>query len=287
MAERGENPWDYVLSILNGSTELEQNTYRAGLANARERWGILTFRQALLSKLARFELTLDQVQRIANPDERLASGINAAEDALVANPYILCESDLGTKNSSPVALETIDHGLRSEGRAALFLDDDEVAHDDRRRVRAVGVEILNEAGKVGDTVLEYSDFLRRIYGRFPEKRACRPDREIILAEAEFYQEILWTAFDSDSKLVARKHLRSLEHRIATMIKRRAKKVNAEAKPPIDWLSALKSEFGEPMLEREQLALNEKVTSLQILFSRRLSVLVGGAGYLLRTNLVRT
>ena len=277
MAERGENPWDYVLSILNGSTELEQDLYRSGLAKARERWGKLTFRQALLSKLARFELTLGQVQRIANPDQRLASGIDAAEDALVANPYILCESDLGNKHSNPVALETIDQGLRSEGHAALFPDDDEVAHDDRRRVRAVGVEILKEAGEAGDTVLEFSDFLNRIQERFPEKRACQPDREIVLAEAEFYQENLWTAFDSNTKLVALKHLRSLEHRTATMIKRRAKKINVKAEPPIDWLSALKGEFGEPKSKREQLALDEKATALQILFSRRLSILVGGAG----------
>ena len=277
MAERGENPWEYVLSILSGSTELEQNSYRIGLANARERWGVLTSRQALLSKLAQFELTPDQVQRIVNPDQRLESGIDAAENELVANPYILCESDLGTKNSKPVALETIDHGLRPEGNAALFLDDNEVTHDDRRRVRAVGVEILKEAGDGGDTVLEYSDFLRRIQGRFPEKRACQPDREIVLAEAEFYQEILWTSFDSSYKLVALKHLQSLELRTATMIKRRAKRVNPDTESPIDWLSALKVEFGEPKLEREHNALDEKVKTLQTLFSRRLSILAGGAG----------
>ena len=277
MAKKGENPWDYVLSILDGSTDLEQSPYKSGLAKARERWGMLKSRQALLSKLARFELTLDQVQRIASPDQRPASGIDAAEDALFANPYILCESDLGTKRSKPVALETIDHGLRPEGNAALFPDDDEVAYDDRRRVRAVGVGILKDAADGGDTVLEFSDFLRRILGRFSEKRACQPDREIVLAEADFYQEILWTAFDSDPKLVALRHLQSLEHRAATMIKRRAKRVNADAKPLIDWLSALKGEFGEPTSEREHLALDEKVTALRKLFSRRLSILTGRAG----------
>lgn len=277
MAERGENPWDYVLSILSGSTELEQNSYKSGLDKARERWRVLPSRQALLSKLAQFELTPDQVDRIVNPDQRLQSGIDAAEDALVANPYILCESDLGTKHSKPVALETIDHGLRPEGNATLFLDANEVTNDDRRRVRAVGVEILKEAGGDGDTVLEFSDFLRRILGRFPENRACQPDREIVLAEAEFYQEKLWTFFDSDSKLVALKHLQSLENHTATMIKRRARKANRAAEPPINWLSALKDEFGEPKLEREHLALDEKVEALQTLFSRRLSILAGGAG----------
>ena len=93
--------------------------YRVGLLRARERWGALKSGQSLLSALARFELTPAQVRRIANPDQRAASGIDATEDALVANPYILCESDLGALGSDPVALETIDHGLRPVGAAAL------------------------------------------------------------------------------------------------------------------------------------------------------------------------
>ena len=54
-------------------------------------------------------------------------------------------------------------------------------------------------------------------------------------------------------------------------------MNAGAEPPINWLSALKGEFGEPTSEREHLALDEKVTALRTLFSKRLSILTGGAG----------
>ena len=276
MARNGENPWDYVLSILDGRTEPDQS-YRDGLTKAREKWGNLKSRHALLSKLARLELTPEQIERIANQDQRKASGIDAEVATLVANPYILCEQDLGTARSEPVALETIDHGLRPEGDAALFPDDDEVTHDDRRRVRAMGVEVLKEAANSGDTVLEFSDFLRRIVERFPDQRACRPDREVVLAEAKFYQEVLWTDFNSGPKLVALKHLRSLEDHASEIIKRRAKKVNAEAEPPIDWLSALQDRFGEPKSEREHRALEEKVEGLKKLFLRRLSILTGSAG----------
>jgi len=277
MAKRGENPWEYVLSILNGKVEPDTASYKVGLLKARERWGLLKSRQTLLSKLARFELSPNQVQRIANPDLRAASGIDAKEDELVSNPYILAESDLGAVDSDPVALETVDHGLRSEGNAALFADDDEIAHDDKRRVRAVGVAVLQEAANSGDTVLTFSDFLDRIIKRFPDRRACRPDREIVLAEMDFYQRLLWTSLDSDPELVALKHLQSLEQTIASMIKRRAKKVNPKVDPPIDWLGALKRLFGEPKSDREKVALDEKQAALAILFSRRLSVLTGGAG----------
>ena len=277
IAKQAENPWDYVLSILNGRTEPNSGPYRAGLLKARERWGILKSRQALLSKLARFELTTAQVRRIANPDERAASGIDATEDALVVNPYIVSESDLGAVSSDPVALETVDHGLRPAGDAALFPDEDEVSHDDKRRVRAVGVAVLQESSNNGDTLLTLSDFLSRVSERFPDKRACKPDREVVLAEADFYQYSLWTAFDSDPQLVALKHLRSLEQGSASMLKRRAKKVNPAPDPRIDWLAGLKGEFGEPKSDRQRAALDEKVTALETLFARRLSILTGGAG----------
>lgn len=277
MTKRSKNPWEYVLSILEGKIDPSDDRYKAGLLKARERWNKLKSRQELLSKLARFELSPDQVHRIANSDKRTASGINATENELVVNPYILSESDLGTAESDAVALETIDHGLRPEGDAALFPDDDEVSHDDQRRTRAVGFAVLQEAADSGDTVLTFDDFLSRIFKRFPERRACQPDREIVLADAEFYQKILWMDLDSDPKLVALKHLQSLEARIASTVKRRANRVNSAADPPIDWLAALKRNFGDPKLKRDHAALDEKQKALETLFSRRLSVLTGGAG----------
>ncbi len=277
IAKQAENPWDYTLSILEGRSEPDAGPYRTGLLIARNRWSLLKSRRILLSKLARFELTPAQVRRIADRDQRAASGIDATEDALVVNPYIVSESDLGDSDSDPVALETIDHGLRPVGDAALFADDSEVSHDDKRRVRAVGVEVLQEASNDGDTLLTLSDLLSRVRERFPEKRACQPDREVVLAEADFYQHSLWTAFDSDPPLVALKRLRSLEKSSASMIRRRARKLNPAADPQIDWRGALKSEFGAPDTDRKRVALDDQSAALERLFTRRLSVLKGGAG----------
>lgn len=277
MARKGENPWEYTQSILDGEVDPEKGPYRDGLLKARERWQLVKTRQALLSKLARFELSPNQVERIANADRRSSSGIDATDDDLLSNPYILAETDLGAWNSAPIALETIDHGMMPEGNTALYTDGEKVAHDDRRRVRAFGVAVLQEAASNGDTVLTLSDLLNRIYNRFPERRACRPDREIVLAEKDFYQENLWMSVDSEPQLVALKHLQGLEQVIASMTKRRAKKKNPPAKPSIDWLGALKGLFGEPTSDRERSALEEKQAALGTMFSRRLSVLTGGAG----------
>ena len=136
---------------------------------------------------------------------------------------------------------------------------------------------LEEASNDGDTLLALPQFLDRIVKRFPEKRSCRPDREIFRADANFHEDVLWTAFDSEPELVALKRLQSLEQSTAATIRRRAKKVNPAPDPPINWLTALREHFGNPNSERERVALEEKVAALETLFSRRLSVLSGGAG----------
>jgi exodeoxyribonuclease V alpha subunit len=167
--------------------------------------------------------------------------------------------------------------MRPEGDAAKFPDDDEVAQDDRRRVRAVAQSVLREAADDGHTVLELPDLMDRIIGRFPDRRACRPDREIMAAERSFYEDVLWTTFEGDPQLVALKDLQDLEQNTASAIKRRVKKTNEPSTRPITWSSALRRNFGEPDTLRAKAALNEKEKALGILFERRLSVLTGGAG----------
>lgn len=277
MSQKGENPWDYTLSILNGKTKPVHTQYSKGLESAREKWNVLGDRHTLLSKLVRFELTQEQIRRISDPDLRLKSGINSSIAEIDANPYLICENDLGTSASEPVALETIDHGLRPESNAASFPKDEKLAHDDRRRVRAVGIEVLNEAAAEGDTLLEFSDFLKRIRDRFPVKRICEPDRDILSAERDFYQETLWMDLDSDPQFVALRRIHGLEEKVSETIKRRAKKTNPERAPAIDWILALENEFGKPGSDRARLAHQQQEVALQKLFSRRLCILTGGAG----------
>ena len=43
MARKSANPWDFVLSILDGTTEPDPSPYKSGLAKAGERWSYSTF----------------------------------------------------------------------------------------------------------------------------------------------------------------------------------------------------------------------------------------------------
>lgn len=277
LAKKNINPLDVVLDILEGRTEPEENNFKQGLLKARSRWTLLKGKHELLAKLTRFELSSTQVERIANADFRVRCGINATEKELVANPFIIAEADKGMADSEPVALETIDHGMRPEGAAGRFPDTDTVSQDDSRRVRAVAHAVLTESAASGDTVLSFEQLMEKVATRFPERRTCKPDREVVIAEREFYNQVLWTDFEGEPKLTALKWLYDMERGMAGLFKRRAGKENDLSQFQLDWKQALVDNFGLPKNEREGTALVEKARALEVLAKQRISVLTGGAG----------
>ena len=276
----GQDPWAAILDILEGRAQ-PPATYEDDFRQARLAWRAYSnkpVRRELLQTLVRFELTPEQVKRISDPDERLKAGIDASEEEIIANPYLISELDLGSEDSSMITLDSIDRGMMPDGDAALFIPPEKiVAQDDQRRVRATAFDVLKAAAEQGDTLLSLTDLLNRIRERFPSKRACRPDRDLFLADAEFYRERLWLQKDKSPQLAALQSLRSLEEMLAQQIKGRAPRRNPEPNPPIDWRKALETRFGKPKSEREAAALVEKEHALSTLFTQRISVLTGGAG----------
>lgn len=290
MAKKGDDPWAYVLAILEGRRAPEAGPYRDGLTAAAARWKQQPQRRALLAALTRFELSPHQVRHIANPDLRKQHGIEGVDDAeIVANPYVIAELDRGWSDWDDrkgehakvwldvpaVSLETIDHGMRPEGDAARFHADALIAHDDRRRVRAVGVEVLKRAADQGDTVLTFDDFLARVYTKFPARRACQPDRELVLAEGAFHSERVELRESEGARFASLRQLSTLEREVGTVLARWAPKTRPAAVR--DWQPALEKQFGVPDSERERAAFDEKRRALQTLLTRRVSVLTGGAG----------
>lgn len=277
---KNQNPWTYVQDLLEGRA-VPPAEYAADLAPVCLRWQALKRNPAridLLNRLVRFELTPEQVRRVCDPDDRPKAGIAADDEALIANPYLISELDLGSATSDPVTLDVVDHGMLPEGDAALFIPRNEIAaHDDSRRVRAIAVDVLKEAANAGDTLLTLFDLLDRIRARFPERRACKPDRDIFLAEADFHRQRLWLMLEETPNLAALQNLHDLEQLIADTLRRRVKRHNPDPNPPINWHQALVDRFGEPQTDRETAALNEKAAALNVLFRERVSVLTGSAG----------
>lgn len=276
MAKRGENPWEYVHGILSGKVPIPEGPHSQELKKAHAKWQKLPSRHELLSQLIKFELTPDQVVRVADPTQRAEAAIFATEKDLLANPYLICELDQGTDSSAPISLDTIDHGMIPSGDAALFVES-AIEADDQRRVRAVACEALAIAARKGDTVLPAADLFDRIRKRFSDKRECRVDMEIFQSDLKFYEACLWTALDTDPPLVSLKLIRDLEAFSADLMQQRAsKKVRKPAAEP-DWIAALTKRFGAPVSDRERSAFDEKQAALRTLFGQKLSILTGGAG----------
>ena len=282
--QKGDNAWAYVLAILEGRHQCEQPQYARALKQAGERWRAYKEpRRQLLSQLVRFELSPAQVERIANPDRRANGGISATDEQLVANPYLLSEMDQGDGASEVIALETIDRGMRPEGAAARFLDkDDPCVQDDPRRVRGVAVAVLQGAAEQGDTLLPFAETVNRITKRFPERRVCHPDRDLVLGQASFYQEALDFQVDGDPPTMALKGLAELEREVSRRLPRRTKATNTPPKTGWSWEHCCGRSSARrlaPMLppEVEDRARKEKAEALATLYEGRFSVLCGRAG----------
>lgn len=284
LLNKGENAWEYVLAILEGRRKCDQKQYIKALKQASERWTAYRKpRRNLLAQLVRFELSPAQVERVANPDKRAECGIGGTDDEIVANPYLLSEMDQGDGISDLVALETIDRGMRPEGAASRYVNKSDVcAQDDPRRVRGVAVAVLQGASQSGDTLLPFAETVNRVTKRFPERRACRPDRDLVLGQATFYQEALDFQVDSDPPTMALKWLSELEREVSNRLPRRTKAKNPPPKAGWSWERLLLDEFGKKSGSRlppevEARARKEKAEALAKLYEGRFSVLCGRAG----------
>jgi exodeoxyribonuclease V alpha subunit len=282
--KKGENAWEYLLAILEGRRKCDEKQYAKAMKQAAERWAAYSStRRDLLSLLVRFELTPKQVKRIADADERANAGIASTDTHLLENPYLICEMDQGGDDYDIVTLEIIDRGMRPEGDAAIFLSKSElIPQDDARRVRACSVAILKDAAAEGDTLMQFAEMLDRIRHRFPERRACRPDQELIVGQQSFYQEGLDFRADADPPTMALRILSELEKEVSERVNRRIKRKNTPPKSEWSWEKLLKQEFGEGKGSRltpeiEERARAEKAKALGILYEARFSVLAGRAG----------
>lgn len=278
LMRKQQNTLAHVEAILNGTKEPELD-YREGLLKARVRWQKLFTRQKLLATLSRFELTQKQVERIANPDSRIAARILSTDDELLTNPYLICEQDIGSAVSDLISLETIDHGTRPEGHAAIFPPTDEMLQDDPRRVRAIAIDILKLSSINGDSLLSMTELLDLIKKRFPESRQCRPDLLLIEADQDFFHQVLSGDLVGNNAWCALNELHSHEKYIAELIKRRATRTNKVDWESKTWQDRLYNHpnIGQPSTEREKQAIAEKLSALEVLFTQRISILTGGAG----------
>jgi ATP-dependent exoDNAse (exonuclease V) alpha subunit len=276
----GENIYDFVVSILEGkksAPEEYQNEFRKSCA----KWQTIPpEKRELLKVLSHFELSPEQIKRICDPTKRREAFIEASEREIIENPYIISELDDGDKDSPPVDFETIDRGMiPSEEVGKIKGEIESISNDDKRRVRALLVEILKEASQEGDTCLSIDEAIKRVRKRLPENRICEPDRDIIINNRSFFEERISFFPEENPKVIALKSLHRMELEVKKRLEVMVEKKYENAGESF-WEKLLCDEFKDIEILNEEIekrARKEKIKALDTLFRFRFSVLTGRAG----------
>lgn len=240
-------------------------------------------RFALLRLIARFAVSSEQASRMFDRDARAASGIEAKDADLLANPYLLYELDRGRIES--VGFSTVDRGMfPRDASARATLDADALPEPvqemaDDRRVRAACTDRLEQAALEGHTVLDEPGLRKRLAAMRLDP-PCDPGSDVFdLAVEEFAPVLVQTP-------LARNTGRGWQlARLASVKQCISEDVEARiAAGPIDiewdWRALIDAVIAEPFdpTDRdEDAARSEKADALRVLARSRVAALVGPAG----------
>ena len=293
VVESTEDPWPTVDSILRGDQSPPQRAYADDIQAVRDTWiNLPEERRNLLRLLSRFSLTTTQAKRWFDKVKRAkATDVIVSDADILLNPYRISEVDLGDWNDSPVSVGTIDRGLLPDTTIAakhpVPAPSTVGSPADSRRLRAVIVAVLREASINGDSLLSTSETLQRsaslnlahpciVTSDWPSTNRSALDGVVELVEV--------TDVDSGDKPISALQLTELnkrEVRLRTILSRRAGRPSTQVET--QWtqhlVKAIESAGGQfdSSNERHAQAIAEQALALDLLTSRRLSVLVGLAG----------
>ena len=292
---RGEQDyWRLLNNVMADSALLPEATARLLTPNLRKGWESLKAnRRALLNLLSRCTLSADQALRFYDSQSRNEASIEATEQEMLANPYLLFEQDRNAKND-PIAFDTIDRGAFPDDavRERFPVAEPSSVSDptDSRRVRALVVDLLQDAAAEGHTLLPQSWLIHRA-----RKRALQPpcplgDDVLAAMQATFAPIVIRKTTASDEIAFQTAELTKCGSIISREVHKRVRGRKHTAAH--NWAQLVDDSIEEPLpatgVERdiEIRARSEKAAALEVVFSCRLSVLIGAAGTG-KTTLIRT
>ncbi len=283
-AGREKEAKDILFSFLEGQTKSIPDI---SLSKERQKkilrqWKLREDEERGLLKdiLPRFDLNLDQIQRIVSPD-RQAFGIESFLRDITENPYILSEQFIGDSPDDVITFNKIDHGMFPSPE----LGGEPLADtDDWRRLRALCVERLKRedrhtflpAGRVIHDVNHKLSFL-------PEwKRHQFKERYLEVDEEELSGALTFREKDG-KRYIYLKGVFNAERDIEEIIRTLANRPDITFKSPVtkkhwhDYLYNSKSLLAEQNPQQYEEAIKGQVKVCQKIFSRPICVLSGAAG----------
>ncbi|WP_217817812.1 AAA family ATPase [Clostridium tyrobutyricum] len=281
-----EDPWNYLNEVfINPGKYLSDElcTYITG--TLQELWKLMpSKRKKFLKLLSRFAINTDQVNMFIDSSNRLKYKIDCSDNEIVSNPYRIFELSIETE--FPIGIGVIDRGIFPlNAIAAKFpLNRPSKLEDgnDKRRIRALIVEVLEKAGREGHTLLPIDDVRRRLEKLSLSPQCVINEDFLRVAESYFENEINIIDLKSGVKAYQLKKFYRMESLIRNIIEQRIKSKKYSINS--DWNKIMDKTFG--MLENiknqkqkdyEMKARKEKIKALKIISENKVSALVGPAG----------
>lgn len=277
-----QDPWDYVEMLFQGDTSFVSSSLKIHVSDThKETWkNYSNEEKEFLQLLSRMNVNNDQVNKVINTKEK-------KQIEYLKNPYLLYEET--RLDLVHFSVSTIDKALFADAkileRFPLPEYTDVSTALDKRRIRALTTQILEEEAKNGNTLLTDTQLVTKLDEK-PVQPLCNPSIRNLLAIEEFLQaEVTRHVLDEEEELYYFKLQRfdAIKRKIRNFVQKRSRrKIN----PPIeeDWLSLFDSEFGaidetkpEWHQQRDRKARQEKANALEVLANNKVSVLIGPAG----------
>lgn len=291
-----EDPWPTVDKMLKGESPLPSDAYAADMEAIRLTWAKLTDeRRSLAELLSRFALAPEQAKRWFDNSKRdAATTVSVSDREIIENPYRIAECDLGDLEQPPVSIGAIDRGLFPDDRLAAKCPVPEpsvcAAPADPRRVRAACVASLGRAAEEGDSLLSAAEVLSRIQD-LDLARPCVVPIDWFAAHDEFLSGVIGRfgaevpVGDGTKTIVDSLQLERFadtEKKLSNrLLKRAAKEIPSTGAPwrelLIEAVAATGAKVDPENDPRHADALDEQVSALEQMTTRRLGVLVGRAG----------
>jgi energy-coupling factor transporter ATP-binding protein EcfA2 len=281
---RGGDQWSLVDAVMDNPSMLGSPVADLLTTGLRKGWKRLApERRALLQLLSRCAISEKEALRMYDRTKRAEAGIDASDEELLRNPYLLFEKDRGA--ADPITFGAVDRGLFPDEavRKEFPVPEPSRVDDpaDPRRVRALVVDLLEDAAAEGHTLLPRSWVIRRARERALQPPCPLGENVLDACEEDFAPVVMRVATRAGEPAYQVDRLVECREIIRREVLGRKK-----GKPhagDYDWRGLVDKGLHQPLPDDpeertlEERARNEKAAALEQLFRSRLCVLIGPAG----------
>ena len=278
--------WDTVLTAPEAHLPKELAKHIDGtIAKSWQR--LSQERRQFLELLSRIDLSAEQAEFLAIPEERAKADVLEEDDEFLENPYLIYEATRLT--ATPVAIRTVDRGLFP---SALIQERFPIPEPsrvktavDERRLRALVVRELESAALNGDTLRPREDIissLRKGEENEDDGRTKVSADLLGVAEDDLFPGVVRVVPMADDRPAYQlERLAAVAGYIRSRVEKRMQGKRHDL--DVDWAAELDNFLGPITdndaegIEAEERARGEKTAALAELAAARFSVLIGSAG----------